>query len=141
MKVEESLLTTEDIVYLDKFKKWVRSSLEFIVLGKIPSEDDLVYLQNDNPINLKEKNSDKFLTLGEISQICEKSASHNLVYEAWLSEVLNNAYRVANSLNDDDCERLIVFIKINHGVEGKGEGELIDDAYEAIRDAHRALYG
>jgi len=139
MHAGESLLTDDDIAYLDKLKTWVRSSLEFAVLRKTPNEGDLVFLRCELPIFLRGKPSDKFMTLSELVKICEDSASNQMIYEAWVNSALDNAYSAARSLSEDDGNRFIAYFKAYHDIDN--EDALADEAYEAIEDARRALYG
>ena len=139
MYAGESLLTDDDIVYLDKLKAWVRSSLEFAVLRKTPGEGDLVFLRCELPIFLRGKPSDKFVTLGELVKLCEDSASNQMIYEAWVNSALDKAYSAARSLSEDDGDRFVAYFKAYHNIDD--EGALADEAHEAIEDARRALYG
>jgi len=136
----ESLLTEDDIVYLGKLKAWVRSSLEFAVMRKRPSEGDLVFLRCELPIFLRgKKPSYKFVTLGDLVKICEDSASNQMIYEAWVNSALDNAYSAVRALSEDDGNRFITYFKAYHDIDN--EDALADEAYEAIEDARRALYG
>ena len=139
MHARKSLLTNEDIVYLDKLKAWLRSSLEFAVLRKTPSEGDLVFLRCELPFFLRGQSSDKFVTLGELVKICEDSASNQMIYEAWVNSALDNAYSAARALSGDDGDRFISYFKAYHDIDD--EGALADEAHEAIEDARRVLYG
>lgn len=131
-----------DLEFLEKMKRWLRSSMEFSVSGIEPKEDDLVFLYTEFPVRLSGtlvKNT--FYTLGEIVSLCEESACNTMIYEAWVDDALRNIYSASNALNLEDRDRLISFFKIRHDIFGVDEEELSIEAGVAIREAQIALYG
>ena len=118
----QSLLTAEDICYLETLQSWLRRSLEFKILGQPPIDTDFVW----GP-------STGFITMAALREKSESTAANSSIYEAWLLDSLRNAYRFSKSLCPDDTVRFITYFKQFHEIDN--ESELASAAAEAIREA------
>lgn len=140
-KTRVSLLTEDDKFFLDNLQSWIRSSMEFSILGTESKDTDLVRIDGKlSPyLTLKLGKNATFVSLGDLRQLCEESAQNRLIYEAWLHSVLQNAYIFSKPLNIEDVSRFIAYFKAYYGVED--EGSLASQASEAIEYAREELYG
>ena len=135
-------MTSSDIEYLENYRGWFRSSMEYTVFNAPPSKEDPVFLANDLPVWLSGRlQGSRFVTLGEMVMLCENSASNKLIYEAWVNSALEHAYSASSALNHDDGKRFIAFFKASHGIKDRNENDLASESSEAVSHAYQAIYG
>lgn len=136
----QSLLTDEDIKYLDDLQVWIRNSMEFSILQYPPSDTDLVFIKNSSiPYLRLSVGKLKFVSLGTLRDLCESLVQQSCIYEVWLHHALNNAYRFSRALCEEDANRFIHYFKTYHGIVD--EDALVYEAETAIREARQALFG
>ena len=139
----QTILTSDDILFLNKLRSRNKSSMEFTILRIEPVEEDLVLFQSEPPLHLRKRIKNmlvhNFISIGEIARLCENAASNNMIYEAWLDSALDNVYMVSRSLCPADKDRLIAYFKNYHEIEN--EEDLRNMATEAINEAMEAMYG
>lgn len=140
-KMRVSLLTEEDTLFLNNLQSWIRSSMEFSILGIESKDADLVRIDGKlSPyLTLKLGKNATFASLGKLRQLCEESAQNGLIYEAWLHSGLQNAYIFSKPLSTGDGPRFIAYFKAYHEIEN--EEALAAEASEAIDCARQQLYG
>lgn len=139
-KTRASLLTEEDKFFLSNLQSWMRSSMEFSILGIQPRDADLVRIDGKlSPyLALMLGTNACFISLGELREICEDSAQNKLIYEAWLHSGLMNAYIFSKPLNTGDARRFIDYFKIYHEIDDE-EG-LAELATTVLHEAAENLY-
>lgn len=102
------------------------SNYSMSITGELPR-----YLPLDGSI--------KTITISEAIEVCEKSASNGMIYEAWLQSALENIYAISKALSEKDGIKLVETFKALHGIED--ECGLASQAREALNDAYNDLYG
>lgn len=127
------------MVYLSALKQRLRDALEFTFLKIPPIGSDLVMPVHQLPFFLQPKAGEQFLTLADLTHLCETFASNRMIYEAWVSSALDNVYAAATALSPEDSRRLISYFKACHDITD--ETDLAEAAGEAIQEAREALYG
>lgn len=136
----ENVLTPTDTIFLEKHALWIRSAMEFTILGIPPAPGDLVFIghlaQESFTFLLPSRD---FISIGELVWRCEHAAGNSLVYEVWLAEALLNGYRLARAMPEDDASRFIQYFKSYHCIED--EEALARDAVRAVNEAQQSLYG
>jgi hypothetical protein len=136
----QSLLTHEDIEFLDQLQARLRCAMEFSILRREPIDTDLVLIKNTSiPYLRLSLGKLKFVSLGVLRELCENLVQQSTIHEVWLGYVLENAYRFSKALPEDDALRFIYYFKAHHGIVD--ESVLAQDAREAINEARKALFG
>lgn len=136
----QSLLTDEDIKYLDDLQAWIRNSMEFSILRYPPADTDLVFIKDSSiPYLRLSVGRLKFVSLGELRDLSENLVQQSTIYEVWLHHALNNAYRFSRALCAEDANRFMHYFKSYHEIVD--EDALAYEAETAIREARQALFG
>jgi hypothetical protein len=140
-KMQASLLTEDDKLFLSNLQSWMRSSMEFSILGIQPKDSDLVRIDGKLSPSLALKLGQKsaFVSLGELRQLSEDSAQNGMIYEAWMDSALQNAYIFSKPLQTEDAFRFIAYFKAYHEIDN--EQALAAGAREALDRARQELYG
>jgi hypothetical protein len=140
------LLNATDVLFLEKYRAWIKASLEYSINNAVPCDDDLVSIHWKSGSLIHFLGVDRFpyedfISLKELIEICEDFATNSSIYEAWLNSVLQNVYALASGLNLQDGERLIKYFKTCQGIENIDDEYIECEAQSAIQDAREALYG
>lgn len=135
-----SLLTDEDIKYLDELQVWIRNSMEFSIVKYTPVDTDLVFIKDSSiPYLRLSVGKLKFVSVGTLRGLCENLVQQSCIYEVWLHHALNNAYRFSRALCAEDTNRFMHYFKSYHEIVD--EDALVHEAETAIREARQALFG
>ncbi len=137
---QTSLLTEDDKLFLSNLQSWIRSSMEFSLLGAEAKDSDLVRIDGKlTPyMALRLGNNTAFISLEDLRELCERDAQNGMIYEAWLHSGLQNAYLFSKPLDPGDAHRFITYFKAYHEIED--ELALAVAAQDAINEAYHNLY-